>query len=181
MQQEMWYIYQNSQQAGPFPKEKVVEMLTSNMISQNAFLFKGGWKDWRPLNECVGELKEGASDETPPIPPQNEQELADRPPRATINGQIIVHNNGELVIGGGVNISSSGVFVETDQKIFNVGETLKLTCRVDGLSKPFNAEADVMRLNEDPSKPLGYGLSFTNIDETIAQEIDQLIRTGKLG
>ena len=178
MQQDLWYIYQNSQQAGPFPKEKVVEMLDSNMIAQNAFLFKGGWKDWRPLNDCVPELKEGGSADLPPVPAEPDDE---RPPRATISGQIIVHNNGELAIGSGVNISASGIFVETSDSIFKVGEVLKLTCRVDGVSKPFNTEAEVVWSNSDPARAVGYGLCFTNIDEQVANEIDQLIRSGKLG
>jgi hypothetical protein len=178
MQQELWYIYQNSQQTGPFPKEKIVDMLSSNMIAQNAFLFKGGWKDWRPLNECRAELDPSSP---PPVPAVPEDSAVERPPRATINGQIIVHNNGELVIGGGVNISASGIFVETDKALFKVGEVLKLTCRVEGIDKPFNVEAEVMRFNQKDSTSQGYGLSFTNIDEKTAHEIDDLIRSGKLG
>lgn len=179
MQQDSWYIYQNSQQAGPFPKDKVVEMLDSNMIAQNAFLFKGGWKDWRPLNDCVEELKGSGAVDLPPVPAESEDDK--RPPRATISGQIIVHNNGELVIGTGVNISSSGIFVETNDSIFKVGEVLKLTCRVNGVSKPFNTEAEVVWSNTNPERAMGYGLCFTNIDEQVASEIDQLIRSGKLG
>lgn len=180
MQQELWYVYQNSQQAGPFPKDKVLDMLSSNMIAQNAFLFKGGWKDWRPLEECRAEL-EGKPSVTPPDGAPPVPDASERPPRATISGQIIVHNNGELVVGGGVNISASGIFVETDKTLFNVGEILKLTCRVEGLAKPFNVEAEVMRFNQEASSPVGYGLSFTNIDEKTAAEIDSLIRSGKLG
>ena len=116
----------------------------------------------------------------PPAPPQTE-DVVTRPPRATINGQIIVHNNGELVIGGGVNISSTGIFVETDKALFKVGEILKLTCRVNGISRPFNVDAEVMRFSTGGSAPLGYGLAFVNIDENVAQEIDSLIKTGQLG
>ena len=173
MSEQIWYVYQDSNQSGPFETEKILQMLDKDMISQNAFLFKAGWKDWRPLADCLEKLGKTTP---PPIPnPVAEPVQQDRSPRATIKGRIIVHNNGQLVIGGGVNISSSGIFIETPDPLFKIGEKLKLTCRVDGFIKAFNVVATVMRYNKDQKYPVGYGMKFDALDKKIANEIQQLI------
>ena len=96
-------------------------------------------------------------------------------PRATIRGRIIVHNSGQIVIGTGVNISASGIFVETTDPIFRLGETLKLTCRVEGVLRPFHVQAVVVRLNNDRRFPLGYGMRFEGLAEPIRENIQRLI------
>ena len=177
MSEHIWYIYQQSQQTGPFDLPKIMEMLTNNMISQDAYLFKVGWKEWRPIEECQAELN-GPDLPSPEIqaPEETKQrERQDRAPRATIKGRVIVHNNGQLVIGSGVNISATGIFVETQDKIFEIGEELKLTCRVDGTPKAFNVTAKVMRFNEGGKFPIGYGLMFITLDQHVAQELQRLI------
>lgn len=176
MKNEAWYVYQNGQQNGPMEKEEVASMLASGQVASDAFLFKGGWKDWKPLAECASEF---AAATMPPPPPTSDTD--ERPPRATISGQIIVHNNGDLIIGSGVNISSSGIFVETSEKLFSVGEIIKLTCRVEGLSKPFNAQARVVRFHKEGAELPGYGVQFEDIETGVAAEIDLLIRGGQLG
>ena len=175
MSDPIWYVYQNSKQTGPFEKERVLNMLDTNMIAQNAYLFKAGWKDWCPLEDCLAELGRGRGQEQPPTPGSSPRIRKERSPRATIKGRIIVHNNGQLVIGGGVNISSSGIFVETPDPLFKIGEKLKLTCRVDGFVKAFNVVAVVMRFNEDKKFPVGYGMKFEALDKKIAKEIQILI------
>ncbi|MCH2192495.1 MAG: PilZ domain-containing protein, partial [Gammaproteobacteria bacterium] len=90
-------------------------------------------------------------------------------------GRVVVHNNGQLTIGQGVNISASGIFVETSDQLFSVGEQLKLSVRCDGLKKPFNAEADVIRFSSDPRWPVGYGLRFVDIPEQIRKNIQELV------
>ena len=169
MSEQVWYIYQQSQQLGPFDHSKIMQMLSTNMISQDAYLIKVGRKDWLPLEECHGELG------TQPDGSSGSVVREERAPRATIKGRIIVHNNGQLVIGAGVNISSSGMFVETPDPIFKVGETLKLTCRIDGFLKAFNASAQVMRFNQDRKFPIGYGLKFVALDKKVQSEIQGLI------
>ncbi|MFK7825118.1 MAG: PilZ domain-containing protein [Oligoflexales bacterium] len=169
MSEQVWYIYQQSQQQGPFDHPKIMQMLGTNMISQDAYLFKVGWKDWLPLEDCHGQLGTTPSGNADTIVREA------RAPRATIKGRIIVHNNGQLVIGAGVNISSSGMFVETPDPIFEVGETLKVTCRIDGFLQAFNASAQVMRFNQDRKFPVGYGLKFVALDKKVESEIQGLI------
>src|SRR5690606_25316412 len=138
---------------------QIRQMADSKMIPHDAYLFKVGWKDWRPIEECYEEL--GLE------PPPGQASASDRrtaAPRATIKGRVVVHNNGQLVIGSGVNISSSGMFVETNDQIFTVGERLKLSVRAEGFTRPFNVVAQVVRYNSDPRYPIGYGLKFEDLD-----------------
>jgi hypothetical protein len=165
----VWFVYHGGLQTGPFSAQLVREKLDKKEVALDSFLFKAGWKDWRQVSDCLEDL--GSNVVVPPPPPV----ASKAPPRATISGQIIVHNNGQLVIGTGVNISSSGIFIETEDLIFKVGETLKLTCRVKGFAKSFNTEAEVIRFSKVPKEPKGYGLKFTKIDSSIKTEIEKMV------
>ncbi len=170
MNEQNWFVYQGNQQLGPFTTGQVVQMIDSKMIAQDAYLFKVGWKDWRPYEECMEEL--GLK---PAAPQQDSDERRSAAPRATILGRVIVHNNGQLIIGSGVNISSTGIFVETQDQIFTVGEKLKLSVRIDGFVKSFNVVARVVRYNSDPRHPVGFGLSFEGLDGGIGDEIEKMV------
>lgn len=170
MSEQVWYVYQNSQQLGPFGESQVKQMIGIKMIPQDAYLFKVGWKDWRPIEETLEEL--GLS---PAKATKSSSERRDAAPRATINGRVIVHNNGQLVIGSGVNISATGIFVETKDRLFTIGENLKLSVRSESISKPFNATAAVVRYNADIKYATGYGLHFLDLDQSISQEIQTAV------
>lgn len=174
MNEQVWYVYQNGKQLGPFAVAQVRQMVDSKMIPQDAYLFKVGWKDWRPIEETFEEIGIAA-----PAPAVGSKVDADErravAPRATITGRIIVHNDGQLVIGSGANISSCGIFVETQDQLFTVGERLKLSVRAEGFVRPFNAVAQVVRYNSDPRFPIGYGLKFEDLDATLAEEIQNAV------
>ena len=171
MNDQVWYVYQNGQQLGPFGDDQIKQMTTTKMIAQEAYLFKVGWKDWRPIEDCGEEL----GMDVPKPEAEKESDRRVTAPRATVSGRVIVHNNGQLVIGGGVNISSTGIFVETKDQIFTVGEKLKLSVRIENFSRPFNVVAQVVRYNSDPEKAVGYGLRFEDLDEEIGKEIQQSV------
>jgi len=174
MNEQLWYVFQQSQQIGPFTHEVVVQMITTKMIAHDAYLFKVGWKDWRPIEDAYEELgmqkPEGQG-----VPEGVTESRRLGAPRATIKGRVIVHNNGQLAIGVGVNISESGIFVETTEQLFTVGEKLKLSIRAEGVNKPFNAVAHVIRYNSDSRFPVGYGLRFEEIDASIKAKIKSLV------
>jgi len=170
MSEQVWYVYQNGQQLGPFSESQLKQMISIKMIPQHAYLFKVGWKDWRPIEEVLSEIGMNA-----PKPGKVMQERREAAPRATIAGRVIVHNNGQLVIGSGVNISSSGIFVETADRLFTIGENLKLSVRSEALNKPFNATASVIRYNSDPRYSIGYGLHFLELDPQVAGEIQAAV------
>jgi hypothetical protein len=171
--EQIWYVYQGGQQLGPFAGPQIKQMIDTKMIAQEAYLFKVGWKDWRPIEETYEEI--GVDQPSTPPEAKTKDERRATAPRATIAGRVVVHNNGQLVIGGGVNISSSGIFVETRDQIFTVGERLKISVRAEAFSRPFNVVAQVVRYNSDPRFPVGYGLRFEDLDAQIANEIQKAV------
>ena len=175
MNEQLWYVFQQSQQIGPFTQEVVVQMITTKMIAHDAYLFKVGWKDWRPIEDAFEELGMKKPDS---VPAPSEEQIETRrlgAPRASVKGRVVVHNNGQLAIGEGVNISESGMFVETSEQLFTVGEKLKLSVRVDGIDKPFNVVAQVIRYNSDSRFPVGYGLRFDDVIQDIKIRIRSLV------
>jgi hypothetical protein len=184
MSDQVWYLYQNGQQLGPYDTQQVTQLFTTKMIADDGYIFKVGWKDWRPVEEGYEVLgltvpsDKGWTDE------QLNARKAARP-RAGVTGRVVVHNNGDVTIGKGINVSETGIFVETHDRIFTLGEQLKISVRCDGLSKAFNAEAIVIRFNTDPRYPLGYGLQFTSIDDSdkvqIRELVEQLNKSGNFG
>lgn len=178
MSEQIWYLYQNGQQVGPFETQQVTQLYINNMISKDGYIFKVGWKDWRPLEDGYEALGIPNPNQAQASSKAYQEDLDKRrevAPRATINGRVVVHNNGQLSVGHGVNISVAGIFVETSDQMFTVGETLRLSVRCDGLAKAFNAEAVVIRFNTDKRFSLGYGMKFTKIDPEIQKSIQELV------
>lgn len=178
MSEQVWYLYQNGQQVGPFDDEQVSQLFLNNMIAKDGYIFKIGWKDWRPVEEGYEALGIPNPNRSTMSPGEYDAHIEKRQkaaPRASIHGRVVVHNNGQLTIGRGVNISVGGIFVETNQQLFSLGEVLKLSVRCDGLAQAFNVEAIVIRYNIESKFPAGYGLKFCKIDPKIQQQIQTLV------
>ena len=193
-----WYVYQSGQQMGPFSDAQVRQLLTIKMIAQDAFIFKDGWEDWRGISEIFTNGSKAASPPAgPPVTADDKHEaaanidaqpvpIAEQPKQAKargarvgIRGRVIAHNDGRVVISGGINISTSGIFVETEIENttpgFQVGEQIKLTIKADNLSYPFNIIAEMMRFNSDSSNhPTGYGMKFIDLPAEIKADIEKL-------
>ena len=192
-----WYIYQSGQQMGPFSNAQVQQLLNVKMISQDASIFKEGWEDWRSISEVFGELESDQKTRVVPTPPQaaappeavqeNSDALdmpqlgvavqhASRKSRIGIQGKVIAHNNGKVIISGGINISASGIFVETtEENSFQVGELVKLTVKADNLGYPFNVTAQMMRFNSNPKYPTGYGMKFVDLPDNVRVDVERLV------
>lgn len=179
MDDRIWYIYQNSQQMGPFDQDQLKQLLSNSMISKDAYLFKVGWKDWRPIEECQ-EVFGMSQPEGTSLSIQEQEKRRSQAPRATIKGRVEIHNDAQFTSGLGVNISASGIFIETKDRVFKIGEQLKLTVRVDGPIKAFNVTAQVVRFNEEEGYPVGYGLRFENIPTDIREQIQRLVDNQEL-
>ena len=168
----VWFIYINEQQQGPFSKAQLYQQFKENQLPPNVHVFRTGWKEWMPLEACLAELGlplqiDGSS--------LSIEERRRKGPRVGIAGQIIVHNQGDLAIGSGVNLSATGLFIETTQQLFQVGEILFLTCKVKQISTPFHAKAEVARFNVGNAAVTGFGLRWTEIPPTIQQDIQRLV------
>ena len=173
---DVWFIYQKQQQSGPFTLEQIQQMYGSGMIDvTDGYLFTAGWKDWRSVDDCIAEIANddlvGSAEDQPG--PRDQRRIAG--PRASFQGRVILHNNGQLVIGSGVNISITGIFIETKDRLFTIGESLKMTIKSEELSVPFNVTAKVIRYNTDVRYAVGYGLMFEKIDEVHIEKLQKIV------
>lgn len=167
----IWFVYANEQQLGPFTKAQLYQQFQSNELQADVLLFQSGWKEWLSLEACLPELGLPIQLEGKSISLQDRRRKG---PRVSIAGQIIVHNQGDLAIGSGVDLSATGLFVATTQQLFRVGEVLSLTCKIKELPTPFHAKAEVVRFNVGNAATTGFGLRWTEIAPPILQEIQKL-------
>jgi hypothetical protein len=170
----VWFLHAGGVQLGPFTVEQVGQLISRNAVAPESYVFRIGWKDWRPIEDCAEELGLPSRNGKTTSPAQLE-ELRALAPRASIGGRVIIHNNGNLTIGAGVNISTTGIFVETLEPIFSIGEKLKLSVKAEGMDQPFNAVAKVIRYNSDKRFPVGYGLQFEVLSDRAKAAIQALV------
>ena len=65
--------------------------------------------------------------------------------------------NARYLKGRSLNISSTGIFVETYEKVFEEQEMVRLVIKPDGPRKTFKLIARVVRFNSYLNQPRGYG------------------------
>jgi Tfp pilus assembly protein PilZ len=172
MTQPIWYIYQNEQQLGPFTDAQISQLHSNKMVADSAYIFKSGWEEWKPIKDGLKMLGIGDSASS-----EKESELGDErrdSRRASISGRIIVHNRGDMTYAEGINISENGLFFETQQEVFKMGEEVKVTIQVREFTRPYNARGVVTRHNSDPDWLIGYGIRFEALDPRLRDEIKLL-------
>ncbi len=172
----VWFIYVNEEQQGPFTKAQLYQKFQDQQFESDVHLFQEGWKEWKPVKDCLSDIDLPLQIDGTSVSMQDRRLKG---PRVGIDGQIIVHNQGDMLIGSGVNVSETGLFVETAQQLFKVGESLILTCKVKQLSAPFHATAKVVRFNAGNGSPAGFGLQWTEIPAGIQQDIQRLTEAKK--
>ncbi len=165
-----WYTYHDQKQTGPIELSAIQGLYYAHELPDEAFVFRTGWKDWRLVADCLNELEVIAGG--PPPPPTELKELRKRAPRATVSGKVIIHGRDKLEIGKGVNISPSGIFIETDLDLFKVGELVNITCKLKNFENYFRAKVTIIRISKTPR---GYGMRFEKLDKKITAEIQNLI------
>ena len=153
-----WFVYIDSKDSGPYTKIELQAMLDSGKINFRSHIYSKDQKYWKPLEECIDSIGLTYTAKGSVLGDSK----IDRPIRARINGQVTVHGVDQLLIGVGVNFSSSGLFIETDRKLFNLGDELEITCKIVGLSSSFRVKAKVMRYNGTRPGSIGFGLSFVD-------------------
>lgn len=74
--------------------------------------------------------------------------------------KVLIHKNSRYVMGHGINVSRTGVFVEATRDVFKVNEMVRLDIRPQGTTTTYKVIARVVRFQEDGDRR-GYGLEFT--------------------
>ena len=74
--------------------------------------------------------------------------------------KVLIHKNTRYVMGQGINVSRSGVFVAAARDVFKVNELVRLDIRPQGTQTTYRIIARVARFQEEGERR-GYGLEFT--------------------
>ncbi len=82
---------------------------------QDSYIFKVGWKDWRPIEDGYEELGITGSLDSQERTLEEAAQRRMNAPRVGVSGRVVVHNDGQLSIGNGVNISATGIFVDSSK------------------------------------------------------------------
>ena len=82
-------------------------------------------------------------------------------------GAVMMHDGKQLVKGAPIDISHTGLFVETDDLAFEIGGRVQVTVKIPGVLHPFSQECIVARVNADARFPIGFGLQFTEVPEEV--------------
>ena len=178
MSNKVWYIHQEDKQMGPFEAETLLQLRDNNIISQNAFVFKAGWADWRPVKTIWVDIEAQALGKPAAVPELAvEEKSAERrgEERANVSGRIIAHNGSQVVFASAVNVSENGLYIATNEEVFHVGEEIKITVQIEQLDKSFNATARVAHFNSNPEFIKGYGLIFKDVNRVMTTQIKDLI------
>src|SRR5690606_34491233 len=78
--------------------------------------------------------------------------------RLPFKAKAVLHKNDRYVKGTVLNVSKTGIFIESEREIFKENETVRLYNKPQGLKKQYSVIATVTRYNNDPRYPRGYGL-----------------------
>ena len=80
-------------------------------------------------------------------------------PRHAFRAQVLIQKNQRFQKGPALNISKSGIFVETAAKLFEVGEAVRLIIKTSSGDR-YKVVARIARYNDAAHAARGYGLEF---------------------
>lgn len=167
MSERTWFVFkmEERKQLGPLTTEEVREFFKDQEFALEDLVFQQGFDNWKPLKDVPQLI-------LPPTPisgPSSPSQIQ-RPQRAVLEESIVAHNDSLVIKGRLSNISSNGVFLETDQLLFQEGEFLKITIKEGkDLGKPINIRGKITRRKE--SQPLGYGIQLIDVDSLVQKRI----------
>lgn len=80
--------------------------------------------------------------------------------RKDIDARVVVLQNDRYFKGTALNISKSGIFVVTEQRILRDDDVVRLYIKIRESAKIYKILAVVARHSKIPDSPMGYGFKF---------------------
>lgn len=169
-----WIVECAGEVYGPFSRKDLLKLILSKQLHARALAKRADWTDFRSILDCLDLISKDPTDQKD-AREVNERRMA--APRAPIKGIVSVNKENESVSCIGSNISTTGIFVKTGETIFRIGEKVDLIAQISGISKSFNAKAEIMRFSANLKFGVGYGLKFLEIDNMTVAEIAKVVGT----
>lgn len=168
--ERIWFYYASERQVGPMTESDLRGAIAQGLVTSNDYVYREGYKDWVLLKE-LPELAAGVA----PSPAASERRGKSN--RVPLFELVVAHNDVHVATGFIRNISTTGVFLETKDAVFNLNDEVKLTLKDGkGLGKPMHLKGVVVRQAKDTRYPVGYGVELTGVDENARVRIVEYIK-----
>jgi hypothetical protein len=176
LNERIWFYYANEEQVGPMTELELKTAIAEGTLADSDLVYREGFPDWRVLGE-VSELREPVKVPLASIPISSSAAKGRRAPRAMIHELVVAHNDTHVASGHITNISTTGVFLETEDAVFKMNDDVKLTLKEGkGLGKPMHLKAVVVRQARENGIHIGYGLELRGLDETCRSRIVDYVK-----
>ncbi|NBX15792.1 MAG: DUF4339 domain-containing protein [Proteobacteria bacterium] len=181
LNERIWFYYANEAQVGPMTEQELRLAISEGALNSSDFVYREGFADWQALSS-VDELGHAApQSHLVSVPIQHAQPKDDKParraPRAVISELVVAHNDNFVATGHIKNISTSGLYFETEDAVFKINDEIKLTLKEGkGLGKPMHLKAVVVRQAREKGLHIGYGLELRGLDENSRARIAEYIK-----
>lgn len=180
----VWFYYARGRQVGPMPLRNIREAIADGSLTPEDYVYRDGFRDWKQVNEVpeILELAKGAAassdlDSTTDVSQGDNHEERRIEARAAIHELVVAHNDTKIAKGNIVDISATGLFLQTDTMCFSINEEIKVTLKEGkGLGRPLNIRGVIVRQANDSRHGQGYGLEIRNIDEKTRHRIIDYVK-----
>jgi hypothetical protein len=166
-----WSVVQNDRPHGPYSRNDMLKLILSKQLKAHAKVKRSDWEDYKSIIECLEII--GRALNQPDQPKTSERRMA--APRTSVNGIVSASNDQAKIACLTSNLSISGMFLKTGETCFRIGDKIQLHAKVENISKPFIANAEVMRFSTNLKFGVGYGLRFITIDNSVISEIQKIV------
>ncbi len=170
-QQFTWSVVQNNKNYGPFSRNDILKLILTKQLIAQAMLKRNDWSDYKSIIDCLEMI--GQPQNYQIKPKTTERRMA--APRAPVNGIANASSDQSAIACIASNLSTTGIFLKTGETCFRIGDKIEIVAKVDQISKPFMAKAEVMRFSTNLKFGVGYGLKFLNIDNSVIGEIHKIV------
>jgi hypothetical protein len=142
------------------------------------FVYREGFADWQPLENVTELLSKNQPEDNNTTQRVQSQKRTSQ--RAPIRELVVAHNDHNIATGHISNISTSGVFLETNSNVFSINDELKLTLKEGkGLGKPLHLNGRVVRILAGKGNQEGYGLQLKELDTKTLERIEDYIHRNR--
>ncbi len=157
--QPAWWYADGEAAIGPVTQEQLQALIANGRVEEHTYIFHHDFGTWTLLSDAWQYLG------------TNREELK-RSKRIYVenlglNGCVYAHNGEALIVARPLNLSTTGMFILTEDFRFQLGETLTTTIKVPGLLRPMNIRCEVMRIERRDEYQPGYGLRFCEPHEQL--------------
>jgi hypothetical protein len=209
----IWFYFAAEAQVGPLSFQELEAAVHDGVLSHQDYVFRDGYKDWvfakdvpelqvafqlsstvassgavqnaQKNSDRVTNVSSATTAKLSVVQDDDENRINPgvRAMRVVMEERVVAHNEQRVTSGKIENISTSGLFFNTNEEAFALNESIKVTLKEGkGLGKPVQLQGVIVRkssFGEGNKKFFGYGLELRSIDDAARGRIEEYISRHK--